>query len=499
MKRFILIVGLIVLCSGHARSHGAASSTPPNFVIVFIDDMGYEDLGCFGTPIMRTPNIDRLAREGMRLTSFYAQPICGPSRTALMTGCYPLRVAERDNKKRHHPIVHHKETMIPEVLKSRGYATACFGKWDMAGHSQRGFQPDLMPNHQGFDYYFGTPSSNDGFVDLYRNTELVERKADMATLTHRYTQEAIDFIKRHKDHPFFVYIPHTMVHVKLAASSKFAGKSRRGIYGDCVEELDFETGRLVDTLKECGVVDNTYVVVTSDNGPWLSYNKDFRDGSLPTDRGGSAGPLRSGKVSTWEGGVRVPTVVWAPGRVPSGRTCDKMASTMDLLPTFAALAGAQMPDDRVIDGRDIRHLLAGQFDESDPGRTYCYYLDQHLQAIRQGPWKLHLPRPHKAPWLDRVGLWPGRHIGPKDAIGFDSPLLYNLDTDIGETTDVASQHPQVVEHLFELAEQARADIGDYDCVGSGARFFDEGPKRPLMNRWKDMPPRGSGNANAQRR
>jgi len=438
----------------------------------------------------------------MRFTSFYAQPICGPSRTALMTGCYPLRVGEENNTKNHHPIVHSKEVTIAEVLKERGYATACFGKWDMAAHSQRGFRPELMPNKQGFDYFFGTPTSNDSFVDLYRNAELIEEKADMSTLTQRFTEEAIGFIRRNRapstgsgePKPFFVYIPHTMVHVKLAASEKFRGKSKRGLYGDCVEEIDHETGRLLDVLRELKLVENTYVIFTSDNGPWLSYNKEFRDGIGPEDHGGSAGPLRSGKVTTWEGGVRVPTVAWAPGRVPAGTTCDKIATTMDLMPTLAALAGTQPPGDRIIDGKDIRHLLRGGFDKTDPDKVYYYYFGQHLQAVRQGKWKLHLPRPELPGWIH--GGKHNRHIAREDDIGFENPMLIDLHSDLGETSDVADKNPEVVSKLLKLAETAREDIGDYDRIGSGARFFEPGPRRPGMNMWKEPRAKGKNKAKA---
>ncbi|MEE2705836.1 MAG: sulfatase-like hydrolase/transferase, partial [Planctomycetota bacterium] len=227
-----------------------AADRPPNFVLIFSDDQGYQDLGCFGSKQIRTPRLDQMAKEGMKFTSFYAQPICGPSRAALMTGCYPLRVAERGNIKNVHPVLHRKEITIAEVLKTKGYATACFGKWDLAKHSQRGFHPDLLPTHQGFDYFFGTPTSNDGFVDLYRNEQRIAAKADMATLTERYTGEAIEFIARHREDPFFVYIPHTMPHTRLDASEKFKGKSKRGLYGDVIEEIDYNVGRILDAVRE---------------------------------------------------------------------------------------------------------------------------------------------------------------------------------------------------------------------------------------------------------
>lgn len=452
------------------------TAAPPNFVVLFIDDMGYADAGCFGSKDIRTPRIDGMAKEGMRFTSFYAQPICGPSRAALMTGCQPLRVAERGNVKNVHPILHDKEITIAEILKTKGYATACFGKWDLAKHSQSGFFMDLFPTRQGFDYFFGTPTSNDSIANLYRNEKLIEPRSDMSTLTRRYTDEAIGFMEKHRKEPFLVYIPHTMPHTRLAASKQFKGRSPRGLYGDVIEEIDFNVGRILDSVKKLGLEKNTYVLFTSDNGPWLIKNKNHADGHLPGDHGGSAGPLRSGKVSTFEGGVRVPTVLWAPGRVPEGTTCDKIASTLDILPTLAALAGAEPPRDRVIDGEDIRHLFHGKFEEANPDKAFFYYLRVHLQAVRQGKWKLHLPRDEKQPGTEPFLV--NGHIAPKDRVGFKETFLVDLNKDLGETTNVAGKHPEVVEKLMALAENMRKDLGDFDRVGKNMRFLDPADPRP---------------------
>jgi len=459
-----------------AAALGQAEDTKPNFVIVFTDDQGYEDVGCFGSPDIRTPRLDEMAAEGMKFTSFYAQPICGPSRAALMTGCYPLRVAERGNVKQVHPILHSDEITVAEILKSQGYATACFGKWDLAKHAQTGFFKDLLPTHQGFDYFYGTPTSNDRIANLYRNKDLIEPETDLATLTRRYTDEALSFMKQHRDEPFFIYIPHTMPHTKLDASPQFKGKSKRGLYGDVIEEIDHNVGRILDAIQQHGIEDRTYVLFTSDNGPWLIKNKDHADGHLPGDHGGSAGPLRSGKVSTFEGGVRVPTILWGPERVPAGTTCNELASTLDILPTFAALAGAEVPDDRAIDGEDITPLFHGRFAEANPDKAFFYYLRVHLQAVRQGKWKLHLPR-DKEP----VGAAPfsrNNHIAPADRVGFEKPFLVDLADDIGETTDVSAQNPEVVERLLGLAEAMRKDLGDYNRVGKNMRFFDPLTARP---------------------
>ena len=472
---FLIAIATCVTLAGIARSH--ADDARPNFVIIFTDDQGYEDVGCFGSPDIHTPRLNVMAEQGMKFTNFYAQPVCGPSRAALMTGCYPMRVAERGHAKQVHPILHEDEITVAEVLKTKGYATACFGKWDLAKHTQTGFFMDLFPTRQGFDYFYGTPTSNDRIANLYRNEELIEESSDMATLTQRYTDEAIAFIKKKSQkQPFFVYIPHTMPHTRLDASAKFKGRSKRGLYGDVIEEIDFNVGRILDTLVELKLAGNTYVLFTSDNGPWLIKNKDHADGHLKSDHGGSAGPLRSGKVSTFEGGVRVPTILWGPGRVPSGTTCDSVATTMDIMPTLAGLAGAEVPSDRVIDGEDIRHLFHGKFDKADPDKAYFYYLRVHLQAVRQGNWKLHLPR-DKEP----IGAAPfsrNMHIAPADRIGFDKPFLVDLTNDLGETTNVAAENPQVVKRLLGLAEAMRDDLGDWDRVGKHMRFFDPLDVRP---------------------
>ena len=475
-----LAVNYLRICSAAfaalAFMTATAKAASPNFVVIFTDDQGYADVGCFGSPDIRTPRLDAMATQGMKLTSFYAQPVCGPSRAALMTGCYPMRVAERGNIKQIHPILHSDEITVAEVLKTKGYATACFGKWDLAKHAQEGFFIDLFPTKQGFDYFYGTPTSNDRVANLYRNEELIESKTDMSTLTKRYTDEAIAFMRQNQAQPFFVYMPHTMPHTRLDASPQFKGKSKRGMYGDVIEEIDFNVGRILDAVEEMGLSDNTYVIFTSDNGPWLIKNKNHADGHLPSDHGGSAGPLRSGKVSTFEGGVRVPCIVWGPGRVPAGTTCDSITSTLDVLPTLAALADAQVPTGRVIDGEDIRALIHGDFDNATSDKAFYYYLRVHLQAVRQGKWKLHLAR-DKEP----IGAAPfqrNNHIAPADRVGFDVPFLVDLENDLGETTNVADQNPEVTQRMLGLAESMREDLGDYDRVGKNMRFFDLEGERP---------------------
>ena len=455
-------------CTGSARFPGKASAQRPNFVIIFCDDLGYGDLGCFGSRKHRTPNVDRLAGEGMRLTSFYAAAVCTPSRASLMTGCYPLRVNMHQDhqglcvlfpvsKKGLNP----DEITIAEILRSRGYATACIGKWHL------GDQRPFLPRRQGFDYYYGIPYSNDMGaaqgphqppLPLLRNEEVIEAPADQDLLTSRYTDEAIRFIRANKDRPFFLYLAHTMPHNPVHAGEAFRGKSKNGIYGDAVEEIDWSTGRLLATLKALGLDGNTLVIFTSDNG-------------AASDFGGSNGPLRGFKGSTWEGGVRVPCIARWPGRIPPRSACDDVTSTMDLLVTFAYLAGTNAPTDRIIDGKNIWPLLSGRKDPTAGQRVFYYYQKDQLQAVRCGKWKLHLElKPKK------------RHWGKPEPF---SPLqLYDLEADIGETNNVAGQHPEVVARLTALAEKAREDIGDVGRAGAGQRpaGFVEHPKPLVMSK-----------------
>ena len=458
-----------------AMAVGSSVPRKPNFIVIFTDDQGYQDLGCFGSPGIRTPNIDGMADEGIRFTHFYAQTVCGPSRAALMTGCYPLRVGKKGNNQHQiHPFLHTGEITIAEILKDQGYETACFGKWDLAGHRQRGYDKSLLPTRQGFDYFFGTPTSNDSVVNLLRNEELVEPNVDMATLTKRYTDEALGFIRNNRDKAFFVYLAHTMPHLKLAASEQFRGKSPRGLYGDVIEELDFSVGRILREIRTLGLEEDTYIIFTSDNGPWfldrhpsLSKQKD-KGGS----HGGDAAPLRGHKTSTWEGGVRVPCIMWAPGRIPQGKVCSEVATTMDVLPTLAALAGGNAPRDRVVDGRDIFDLMHGKEGAKSPTETFYYYAHTQLMAVRSGKWKLHLPRK-----VNTMQRWDVFHR-ESDIVDFTKPLLYDLAQDQGEKHNLAGKHPEKVRELTGLAERARNDIGDYDRIGQNARFFDPEPRRP---------------------
>jgi arylsulfatase len=427
----------------------------PNFIIIFTDDQGYSDLGCFGSPNIKTPNIDKMAIEGMKFTSFYAQTVCGPSRAALMTGSYPLRNARNDNGNAPHPKLSLSEITIAEVLKPVGYRTGMIGKWDLAGHHHEKFNPDLLPIHQGFDYSFFTPTSNDTRVHLLRNKEVVELNADMSTLTHRYTDEAIGFIERNKEKPFFLYLAHTMPHTLLAVSDKFKGKSEGGFYGDVIEEIDYNVGRILKKIKETGLDKNTYVIFTSDNGPWW----------IRGEHAGNAEPLRGAKTSAWEGGLRVPFIIRAPGKVPAGKTSDLVTATIDLLPTITKITGAEKPTDRVLDGLDISEVFYGNSQVLE--RPYFYYQHKELRAVRMGKWKLHLPHDLNSKSI-AFKKWP-IHITPKDRVFFSKKMLYNLEDDIGETIDVSDKYPEIVEQLSKQLEWAKKDIGDESKRGINAR------------------------------
>ncbi|MBX7254743.1 MAG: sulfatase [Candidatus Hydrogenedentes bacterium] len=424
----------------------SASERPPNFVIIFTDDQGYADVGCFGAPDIKTPRLDRMATEGMRFTDFYsAAPVCTPSRAALMTGCYPQRVgmAEMPRKKgRGHVIfpdmtcgLNPDEVTIAELLKSKGYATACVGKWHL------GHKPPFLPTRNGFDSYFGIPYSNDMKPSpLMRNEETVEEPANQDTLTERYTEEAVRFIRENKECPFFLYMPHNMPHTPLHVSDRFRGKSAGGLYGDVIEMIDWSVGTVLDALTEAGVDGNTLVVFTSDNGPWYSQGED----------GGHATPFRAGKGTTFEGGMREPCIMRWPGHIPAGSVCHELATTMDILPTFAGIAGAAVPTDRTIDGKDILPLISGEANAKTPHEAFFYYNGNQLDAVRSGDWKLRVATPLRE---EQIRGLPAKDIESPEA-------LFNLRTDPGEQKSVISDHPEIAERLRGLLQQAREDLGD---------------------------------------
>jgi arylsulfatase len=455
-------------------------SSTPNLVIVFCDDLGYADIGCFGAKGYTTPNLDRMAKEGIRLTRFYdAQPVCSASRAGLMTGCYPSRVGIQSALSPNAKIgINSNEVTIAEIAKQRGYATAIFGKWHL------GRQTQFLPTHHGFDEYFGLPYSNDmwPFHPEYVNRPPEEAKrrpgypdlpliegdkvinpaithADQPHLTTWYTERAVKFIEKNKDRPFFLYVPHNMCHVPLFVSDKFKGKSARGLFGDVLMEIDWSVGQILAALKKNGLDKDTMVIFTSDNGPWLSYG----------NHAGSALPLREGKGTCWEGGFRVPFIARWPGKIPKGSVCKEPAMTIDLLPTFAKLIGAELPKHK-IDGMDVWPLLSGDPKAKNPHESYWFWFgNNQLEAVMSGTWKLQLPHTYRT-----LGGKPGGRDGKPISYQtrqIEKAELYDLDNDISETTDLADKHPDVVKRLEIFAEQAREELGDSltQRTGKGVR------------------------------
>jgi arylsulfatase A-like enzyme len=421
-------------------------------VLILADDLGYGDIGCYGAKGQPTPNLDRMAREGIRFTDFYvAQAVCSASRTALLTGCYPNRLGILGalGPRSDHGISARERT-IAEVLKPRGYATAIYGKWHLGHH------PQFLPTRHGFDDYFGLPYSNDMYpqhpsvkfpaLPLIQGENIITRNPDQTRLTTWYTERAVQFIDRSKDRPFFLYLAHNMPHVPLHVSDKFKGKSQRDLYGDVIMEIDWSVGEILRALQRNGLEDNTLVLFTSDNGPWLSYG----------EHAGSAGPLREGKGTTWDGGQREPCILRWPGKIPAGSVCREPAMTIDILPTLAKLADAPLPERR-IDGLDIWPLISAQPGAKSPHEALYFYWDRELQAVRSGKWKLHFPHSYRT-----LGGKPGGSGGKPAPYGQAKIglALFNLEDDIGEKTDVAGKHPEVVERLKALAEKAREDLGD---------------------------------------
>ena len=432
--RAIAACAAAVACLGFAYAKDGASSLKPNIIIIFTDDQGYADLGCYGSKTNKTPRLDQLAKEGTRFTNFYAQSTCGPSRSALLTGRYPIR-----SKGWSMPA---SEITFAELIRDAGYQTACIGKWDV---SNRKAIINRMPNAKGFDYYFGTLTANDpGFVPFHENNKAAGRTSDMGSLTKLYTDKSIDYLenRRDKEKPFILYLAHTMMHTVIGASKKFRGTSKGGLYGDVVEEFDYETGRLLDTVDALGLRDNTLVIYATDNGAWNqpAYINSTAGSSKSAHPEGSifwgdSGPLRDGKGTPYEGGPRVPCIMRWPGKVPRNTTSDAIFATVDFLPTFANLAGFNVPDDRVIDGVDQTDLLLGK-SKAGARDTYLY---EDNNGVRQGKWK-YLKAKHKS-------------VAPqffKDNNRKEVEELYDLESDLGETINLAEKYPEKVAQLKAL-------------------------------------------------
>lgn len=469
----------------------SAAADKPNVILIFADDLGYGDLGCFNKNCpFETPRLDQMAREGAKLTSFYVPtPYCAPSRGTILTGRYPFR----------HSVVRNpapdagesnyglpsSEITIAEILKAHGYATAMYGKWHL------GHKPQWLPRTQGFDDYFGILYSNDMYpVQLVANEEVAEYPVVQAHLTDRYTQRTIDFIDQHKDQPFFIYLAHAMPHKPLAASDHFyTPETKDNLYADVIAELDTAVGRVLDKLKQTGLDENTLVIFTSDNGPWF---------------GGSTGGLRGMKARTWEGGLRVPMIARFPGLIPAGIQSDQPTGTIDILPTICQITGADVPDDRIIDGADLTNLLCG-FTREGPHEAIFAMTGPNLATIRSGDWKLHVARPgprmfgHLSPeeqanWIDPRApdgvtiiapfeqAKPNQHPGLTTGDERAPMMLFNLKADPGEQHNVATQHPQVVARLKNLFDEMNAQVPEFPTPPSDYLFRDppQGSRRPLM-------------------
>jgi arylsulfatase A-like enzyme len=437
-----------------------ADQRPPNVIIIVTDDQGYSDLGCYGSREIKTPRIDRMAAEGMRFTDFYAPaPVCTPTRAGLLTGCHPQRLslgyipAEKPDGTAAHVLyslsrngLNPDEVTVAEVLKARGYATAMLGKWHL------GDMPPFLPTKQGFDSWLGTPYSNDMKPQvLMRGEQVVEDPMDQDKLVDRYTEEAVKFIAANKDKPFFLYLAHNMPHRPLHVAERFRGKSAGGMYGDVVESIDWSTGRVLDSLKENGVDEQTLVVYTSDNGPW----------HLIGEQGGYAFPLRGGKGTTYEGGMRVPFIARWPGKIPAGKVCREPLSHLDLMPTIAALAGGKLAD-RKIDGAEVIPILLGQPDAKNPHEALFYYSNGNLNAVRSGRWKFKV----QTTLQDETEY--GKYENPEAKV---PPALYDLERDPSEQKNVMKDHPDVVERLKALVAAQRQELGDrrLGIEGKGVR------------------------------
>ncbi|WP_373516974.1 sulfatase [Pricia sp.] len=467
---FLLLPILFFSCKSETKGKNTETEVerPPNIVLIFTDDQGYRDVGVFGAEDIATPNLDQMAADGIKLTSYYsAQAVCSASRAGILTGCYPNRIGIHnammpDSKKG----LHTSETTLAEMLKANGYHTAIYGKWHLGDHL------DFLPTKNGFDEWFGIPYSNDmwplhpqqgpvfnfGPLPLYENETVIDTLTDQTQLTTQITEHGVDFIHRNKDNPFFLYVPHPQPHVPLFVSDKFKGKSNRGLYGDVIMEIDWSVGQILKALREDALEENTLVIFTSDNGPWLAYG----------NHAGSALPYREGKGTAWEGGQREPFIARWPGKLPAGKVVDVPVMAIDLLPTIAAITDSGLPE-KTIDGMNVWKVLTGESEKSPQEAYFFYYRVNELHGVRYGKWKLYFPHTYRT----MNGQEPGKDGLPGEyrMVDLAEIELYDLENDESETKNVAEEHPKIVEKIKALADDMRSQLGDSlkDVEGSETR------------------------------
>lgn len=446
-------LGLLISC----KQPEPNTNQKPNVILIFTDDQGYQDVGCFGSPDITTPHLDQMAKDGIRLTDFYAaQAVCSASRAGILTGCYPNRIGVHQAfMPNNNQGLNLSEITLAEMLKEENYKTAIFGKWHLGDH------PKFMPNKHGFDEYFGIPYSNDMWplhpqqgpvfnfdpLFLYENEKVIDTLQDQSLLTTQITERSVDFIKKNKNNPFFLYVAHPQPHVPLFVSDKFKGKSKRGLYGDVIMEIDWSVGQILSALKENGIEENTLVIFTSDNGPWLSYG----------DHAGRANPLREGKGTAMEGGQREPCIIYFPKKIKAGRTINTPMMAIDILPTIAEITGARLPKHK-IDGKSVWDIWTGASDNSPHEAYYFYYHINELHGVRYGNWKMYFP--HKYRTLNgREGGKDGTPVAYEYNV-IDEVELYDLSKDISETKNLASEYPEVVAKIKTLANEMREELGD---------------------------------------
>ena len=474
---FHVIICLLTLISC-IKKVDVSKSTLPNVVIVFTDDQGYQDLSIFGSPNIHTPHLDQMAKEGLKLTNFYAaQAVCSASRAALLTGCYPNRIGISGALFPHHDVgINPKETTLAEMLKAKGYNTGIFGKWHLGHH------PKFLPTNHGFDEFIGIPYSNDMWpvdydgnqvpqdhhlaksypqLPYFKDFEVIKEIRTLeqqGQLTTELTEAAVDFIDRNKGNPFFLYVPHPMPHTPIAVSDKFKGKSEQGLYGDVIMEIDWSVGQIVKKLKEHNLHENTLIIFTSDNGPWLSFG----------NHAGSALPLREGKGTVWEGGQREPCIVYYPKGIKGGRTIDTPMMAIDVLPTIAEITGSDLPVNK-IDGKSAWNIWTGKTNQSQHQAFFFYYKENELHGVRYKDWKLYFPHTYRT-LNTKAGGKDGYQV-KYEMNKIEKIELYNLILDISETNDVASEFPEVVEKIKSLADEMRIKLGDklYEIEGTENR------------------------------